>query len=117
MRPPVKLPIEIDKYQTPMIRPPIRAGASLVIALMPTGLSDSSPQVCRRYVATSHQGLTLTPLAAKIAATATTAKPPPTSSSPPANFAGLDGSFDPSVIHSHAKIGANVMMKSGCSAW
>ena len=43
-----KFPIEIDKYQTPMINPPMRAGESFVIALMPTGLSESSPNVCRR---------------------------------------------------------------------
>src|SRR5579862_9846755 len=115
MRPPVKLPIAIDRYHTPMIRPPMRAGASLVIALMPTGLNASSPHVCSRYVTTSHIGLTLTPLAAKMAATATTANPPPTQNRPYANFVGLDGSREPSVIHNHANTGANVMMKSGWS--
>src|SRR5919198_2616530 len=117
MRPPVKLPTEIDRYQTPMIRPAMRAGASLVIALIPTGLSDSSPKVWSRYVSTSHIGLTFAPLAAKVAATATTAKAAPANMSPYENFVGLDGSRDPRFNQSHAKTGAKVMMNNGCSDW
>src|SRR2546423_11202657 len=117
MRPPVKLPIAIDKYHTPMIKPPIRTGDSFVIALMPTGLNESSPKVWSRYVATSHHGLTFTPAAATIAAGTSSANPPPAHRRPTANFVGLDGSRDPRRIHSQANTGANVMMKSGCSDW
>ena len=42
---------------------------------------------------------------------------PPAQARPSANFVGLDGSREPSRIQSHAKIGANEMMKSGCSDW
>src|SRR5262249_28612971 len=117
MRPPVKLPTDIDKYQTPMIRPAMRAGASFVIALIPTGLSDSSPNVCSRYVSTSHIGLTFKPLAANGAAQATTTKPATANMSPYENFVGLDGSRAPSLSHSHANTGAKLMMNSGCSDW
>ena len=40
-----KFPTEIERNQTPMVSPAIRAGASLVIALKPTGLRHSSPTV------------------------------------------------------------------------
>src|SRR5919204_3719902 len=113
MRPPVKLPTDIDRYQTPMMRPAMRAGASFVIALIPTGLSDNSPNVCSRYVSTSHIGLTFTPLAANVAAMATDAKPAPANISPYENFVGLDGSRGPSFSHSHANKGAKLMMNSG----
>ena len=38
-RPPMKLPSEIDRYQTPIIRPSTRAGASFETVDMPTGES------------------------------------------------------------------------------
>ena len=41
----MKLPTETPRNHTPIIKPATRAGASLVIALRPTGLSDSSPKV------------------------------------------------------------------------
>src|SRR4030095_9147264 len=60
-RPPMKLPTEIPRYHRPIISPVTRAGASLVTALMPTGLSDSSPHVCSREVTPSQDGHTLRP--------------------------------------------------------
>ncbi len=57
----MKLPTEVARNHTPIINPPIRAGASTVMALRPTGLSTSSPMVCRKYVAVSHIGLASTP--------------------------------------------------------
>ena len=44
----MKLPTEVARNHTPIIRPAIRTGASFVIALRPTGLRHSSPQVCSR---------------------------------------------------------------------
>ena len=44
----MKLPTDVARNQTPIISPPMRAGASLVIALRPTGLRHSSPTVCSR---------------------------------------------------------------------
>ena len=42
----------------PITNPAARSGASLVMALRPTGLSDSSPSVCRKYVPISHHSAT-----------------------------------------------------------
>ena len=39
------LPTEFERNQTPIIRPTMRTGASLVTALRPTGLRHSSPQL------------------------------------------------------------------------
>src|SRR6185436_6195716 len=95
------------RNQTPIIKPAMRAGASLVIALRPTGLRHNSPNVCSRYVTVSHIGLTCTPFSARRAATTRIAKPAPTRINPSENLIGVDGSFDPSRIHSHANTGAN----------
>ena len=43
MIPAMKLPIEIDKNHTPIINPTMRAGASFVTVLKPTGLKHNSP--------------------------------------------------------------------------
>src|SRR5438270_13296413 len=110
----MKLPTEMARYQSPIIRPVMRAGASFVTALMPTGLSDSSPKVCSRYVTTSQYGATLTPEAERPAAITRIAKPEPTNRRPTPNFAGLDGSHEPRRIHNHANTGAKVLMKRGC---
>ena len=51
-RPPMKLPTESARNQTPIISPAMRAGASLVIALRPTGLrqqlAEGVQQIGRR---------------------------------------------------------------------
>ena len=44
----MKLPTDAPRNQTPIIRPAIRAGASLVIELRPTGLRHSSAKVWTR---------------------------------------------------------------------
>src|SRR5262245_3983110 len=97
--------------------PATRAGASFVIALKPTGLRQSSPIVCRRYVVSSHIGLTRTPVSAMEAPPASTRNPSPTKPRPHANFAGLEGSRDPSLIHNAAKTGASVMINSALIDW
>ena len=43
--PPMKLPAYSATNQIPIICPPTRAGASLVMVLSPTGLRQSSPMV------------------------------------------------------------------------
>ena len=47
-RPAIRLPNAVARNQTPIICPTNRRGESLVIELSPTGLSDSSPTVCRK---------------------------------------------------------------------
>src|SRR5262249_54075524 len=47
-RPPRKFPTEMERKNTPIVIPAIRLGASLVMALNPTGLKHSSPMVCSR---------------------------------------------------------------------
>ena len=49
----------------PMVNPVILAGANLLIALNPTGLTNISPIACRKYIAASQAGLTKTPLCLK----------------------------------------------------
>src|ERR1039458_7405373 len=56
-----QLPMLVERNQIPMMNPPARAGASLVMALNPTGLRHNSPSVCSRYVPTSQYGPTLQP--------------------------------------------------------
>src|SRR5688572_1999309 len=113
----MKLPTDVARNQTPIMRPAMRAGASFVIALKPTGLRHSSPNVCSRYTTTSHMGLTWTPDAARRAPTTSTAKPLPTSSRPRANLTGVDGSWRPSLIQSHANTGAKDHTNSEFIDW
>src|SRR5262245_23098294 len=97
--------------QTPIIRLTIRVGASLVMELRPTGLRQSSPHVCSKYVVMSHIGLTRAPDAADCAAGTSTRNPRPANINPSENLAGLDGCCDPSFIQSQAKAGAKTMRK------
>src|SRR5436190_11737705 len=113
----MKLPTDAPRNQTPIIRPATRAGASFVIELRPTGLRHSSAQVCSRYVPINHIGLTSAPPALMPAAGTSSAKPRPAPINPSENFTGVDGSLDPRRIHSHAKTGANTMMKSAFADW
>src|SRR5580704_1272980 len=108
----MKSPTEIERNQVPIMSPPIRAGASLVIALMPTGLRHNSPTVCSRYVSVSHQGLAFVLFATGIRI----AKPRPTKTSPQENFAVLDGSLRASLTQSQAKTGASAMIKTELNA-
>src|SRR3989441_12170462 len=61
VQPASRFPSQFDKKNTPIMRLTILVGASLVTALKPTGLRQSSPISSIVYVATSHSGLTLTP--------------------------------------------------------
>src|SRR5690349_14528488 len=99
-----------------MTRPAILAGASLVIALNPTGLRSSSPIVCSRYVIVNHIGLTCPPWRAGIIRIA---NPAATKMSDQANFAGLDGSLptSPRRSHNHANTGASIQRKSEFIDW
>src|SRR5262249_38413546 len=108
-----------DRNQTPIISPRIRAGASLVTTLRPTGLTQSSPSSETKYVAISHHGLTRTPAALCAVAPAGTRirKARPMNSTPIANFAGTGGSRDPRRIHSHANAGASRITKIGGTDW
>ena len=68
-------------------------------------------------MAVSHIGLASWPLAC--AGGMRIAKPRPTSTSPHANFVGADGSFRASAIrtHTHAMIGAKMIMKNEFIDW
>src|SRR5215471_1425027 len=115
--PAILLPSAFDRNQTPIIRPTIRAGASLVTALRPTGLRHSSPSTEMKYAVNSHNGLTRTPaaLCAADPAGTRTRKATPTKSRLKANFAGTDGSRFPSAIHSQPKTGASTHTKIACA--
>src|SRR5262249_14757695 len=43
-----QLPRLVERNQIPIVNPAARSGASLLIALNPTGLSNNSPIVCRK---------------------------------------------------------------------
>src|SRR5580693_2720637 len=92
----------------------MRTGASLVMALKPTGLRHNSPMVCRKYVSVSHNGLTRPDDAA---AGTKTIKPRPTKINPSVNLVGLEGSRRPNQIHNHANTGANAMMNTEFTDW
>ena len=104
----MKLPTDVARNQTPIISPPIRAGASFVIALRPTGLRQSSPNVCSRYTTISHIGLTCAPPCGEARRRRSGRRSRrPTRTSPSENFTGVDGSSrSPSRSHSHANTGA-----------
>src|SRR6185503_6469168 len=113
----MKLPTDVARNQMPIISPPMRGGASTVIALKPTGLRHNSPMVWRKYVAVSHIGLASCPLACAGGIRIT--KPRPTSSSPHANFIGDDGSLPRVDIltQSHAMIGAKMIRNIELIDW
>src|SRR6188474_395116 len=113
----MKLPTDAPRNHTPIIEPTTRAGASFVMELRPTGLRHSSAKVCTRYTITSHIGVTRAPPAANSAAGTRRRKPRPTPTSPIENFTGADGCFAPSLSHSHANIGAKMMMNSAFTDW
>src|SRR5678815_218530 len=114
----MKLPADAPRNHTPIIEPTTRGGASFVMELRPTGLRHSSAKVCTRYTITSHIGLTRTPPASAAWAAGTRIrKPRPTPMSPIENFTGADGCFGPSFSHSHANIGAKMMMNNAFTDW
>src|SRR5262249_25665333 len=92
-------------------------GASLVTALRPIGLTQSSPSSEMKYDQTRNHGLTRmpAPLCAMEPAGINTANERPMNRSPSANLAGTDGSLRPSRSHSHPKNGESRMTKMGCT--
>src|SRR5215467_6587397 len=105
----------METNQTPIMRPATRVGASLVIALKPTGLKHNSPSVCKKYVMVSHQGETSAPAAFALAGGTRMAKDSPANRRPRENFAGLEGSRCRRAIHSQAKTGAWRITNIGCT--
>src|SRR5262245_61661206 len=89
----------------------MRAGASLVIELRPTGLRHNSPIVWMRYTRNSQLTPTFAPVSAVWAAGTRITKPRPTQTSPKANFDGLAGWFLPHFTHSHANRGARMKIR------
>ncbi|SRR5581483_6134936 len=57
--PAIQFPVPIERNQTPITKPIARRGASLVIALSPTGLRHISPTTLRKYEMFSQCGDTL----------------------------------------------------------
>src|SRR5205085_8915509 len=98
--------------------PTRRGGESFDTMLNPTGLRQSSPVICRKYNAMSHIGLTRMCVDSKMrAAGMMMANEKLSRKRLSVNFTGLDGSCLPSLIHSHAKTGEKMMMKSGSTDW
>ena len=97
----------------------MRAGDTFVTALMPTGLQTELAELGDQYDTISHHGLTRTPSAACAIAPAgtSTRNDSAMKNSPSANLAATDGSRGPSLIHSHANIGARMITKSGGTDW
>src|SRR4029077_6176905 len=91
-------------------------GASLVTALIPTGLRLSSPRVWKKQTPMSHQRLTGWHPPSQ-AAIATTRKPRPTQTSAITNFVGLDGSRLPRRIQTQANTGARATRKAEFMDW
>src|SRR6185437_8054155 len=103
--------------QIPIICPASFRGASFVTELNPTGLKHNSPNVCSKYVKVSQPAEALFPDTTINAAPIITAKPAARNKRPSANFKGIDGSrfLRASQTQSHAKTGANAIMKTGPS--
>src|SRR2546421_6705813 len=119
VQPASRFPSQFDKKNTPIMRLTILVGASLVTALKPTGLRQSSPISSIVYAATGHSGLTLTPapLCAKSPAGTSRRNASPAQSKPIPNFVGLDGSRGPRRTHSQAITGASAITIIGCTDW
>src|SRR6266545_2641187 len=115
----MRSPAEMESNQTPIKNPTMRAGASFVVRLSPTGYRLTSPSSWRKYTPTSHSGLTRPPppLWAMVAAGTRSRNDSPTNSSPSVNFAGLEGSRGPRRTHSHANVGASMMTNVGGTDW
>ena len=86
------------------------------MVLSPTGLSSSSPTVCRKNSPTSHSGLTR-PSAVSVAAGTMSRNEADRNTSPSANFTGLDGWLRTEPHPHHAKNGDSRMTKSELSDW
>src|SRR4051794_1554873 len=111
------LPNEFDSSHTPIIKPTMRGGDSLVTALRPTGYRHNSPSSEIPYDTISHHGETRTPapLWAAVPAGTSTRNAKPMSSTPIASFAGTDGSCRPRRTHIHANTGASTITNTGCT--
>ena len=114
------LPNAFERNQTPIIKPTMRAGDTLVTALSPTGLQahlaelgqqihrDEPPRAdARAAVRLGHRSRR----------DEHEERQAHEQNSPSAILAGTDGSRGPSRTHSHAKIGAKMTTKIGGTDW
>src|SRR5687768_11425839 len=90
--------------------------------LNPTGLSESSPQVCRKKLKINHSSDTLSaPPAAttRVAAQYITRKPNAARNTPKPNFVGLERSYPrrDNPTQSAANAGASAITKNGLMSW
>ena len=113
----MKLPTDAPRNQTPIIEPTMRAGASLVIDAEADRAQASSAKVCTRYTMNSHHGLTSAPPAAIARRRDDDQEAEAHADQPERELHGADGCFEPSFSHSHANIGAKMMMNSAFSDW
>src|ERR1700722_5663660 len=107
----------METKNKPIIMPATRAGASLLMALSPTGLRHISPMVWMKYVPVSHHGETSAPASVALAGGIKIANAIPPNTKAQTNLAGLDGSRLPSAIHSQAKIGARIITNNDGTNW
>src|SRR5262245_17049110 len=111
-------PTALARNHTPIIKPTIRIGASLVTTLRPTGLKHISPTTCKKYDVASHNAPTRIPWACAIIPAGTiTINARPTKKSPNANFAGLEGLRGPRLNQSQAKTGARIKTRIAGTDW
>src|SRR5271157_5074029 len=107
----------METNQSPIIIPQTRAGASLVMALSPTGLKHISPAVCMKYVPVNHHGETSAPVIDALAGGIKSANALPPNTRANANLAGLEGSHLPNAIQSQANTGARIITKNDGTNW
>src|SRR6478752_6679900 len=110
------LPHAAARNQTPSTSPTKPGGASFVMIERPIGDRNSSPTVCRKNSATSHNGLTL-PSAVSRAAGTISKNESPRKAKPSTNLTGLEGCRGPSRSQAKTKIGASRTTKRAFSAW
>src|SRR3954470_5941542 len=112
---------EIDKNQTPIIRPTTLAIDSLVIMLNPTGEMHNSASEWMRYSPASHHSPTwkLLPAPAKVEPNTRNRKPAPTPTSAIANLIGIDGSSPrlARLVQRMLISGAKMTIEMGLKFW
>ena len=110
----MKLPTDVAEEPDAHHQPADARRRELVIALRPTGLSDSSPQCEAGRSTISHIGLTCTPFCRELRRRPRAPRSRRRRRSGRARTSpGSTARAVPSRIHSHANTGANVMMNSG----
>ncbi len=113
----MKLPTEVARNHTPIIKPADTRRRELGHRAQADGTQAELAAGVEQVDDGEPQGLTWTPPAASCDATTRTAKPAPTLSSPNENLTGVEGSREPSAIQIQAKTGASIQMNIEFIDW